>query len=120
EGERHEEKDDRLRSGVVASDHRGGEEHTGDDGELAGEGEGVAAAEESVGPEAAEDSTDGAAEGGQCDREASLEDRHVTRLHEVDGKPCDEEIGEGRDAELADVNSYEHSLLEQLRDARPG
>jgi hypothetical protein len=119
EGEGHEEHDKGLNVGVVAGDHGGREEHARDDRELAGEGEGVSAAEEDVGTEAAEDSADGSAKCGKGDGEASLEDRHVAGLNEVDGEPGDEEVGEGGDAELSDVDADEHSLLEELADAFP-
>ena len=120
EGERHEEHDDGLNVGEVAGYHGDGEKHASDDGHLAREGERVATAEEGVGEEAAQDAADRAAECGEGDGEASFEYGHVAGLNEVDGEPGDEEVGEGGDTELANVDADEHPLLEELGDAFPG
>ncbi len=89
-------------------------------GGLAGEGERAAGAEEGIGGDAAEDSADGAAEGGQGCGEAYLGDGHVTGLAEVLREPGDEKPGEGVDAELADVDSDQHAVAEEAGDGLPG
>jgi len=51
--------------------------------------------------------------------EAGLQDREPTFLHQVDREPGEEEIGQGVDAVLADIDAEHHAVGEQLADVVP-
>ena len=104
----------RLRVGVVAGDHRDREQHPGDDWRLAREGQRVAAPQQRVGADAAEHSADWSRTAPAAQPRSRLQNRHVPRLDQIDGKPGDEEVGQRVDAELADVDSHQHALAQQL------
>src|SRR5580658_3727344 len=74
----------------------------------------MAVTQQAVRTDATQHTSDGSAQGRKCHREASAQNRHVTRLHQVNREPRDEEVGERRNAELAEVDSDQHPLAEQL------
>ena len=84
-----------------------------------GEGERVAATQQSIRAHAAQHSSHGSAQRRKGDCDSSAQDRHMPRLHQVNRKPCDEEIRERRDAKLTEIDPDQHPLAEQLLFATP-
>ena len=76
--------------------------------------------EKLVGEHAAEDSAEASAKTRHRSGKSHLQDRHVTRLCQVDGKPCEEEPGQRGDAVLADVDADQHAMAQQHLDRGPG
>src|SRR5574338_93768 len=120
EGQGHHRDHEHVGLDVVAGDHAGGHQHADHDGGLAGNGQGVAALGEAVGQPAAGEAAQEARDGRQGGHEAGLEDGHASLLDQVDREPGEEEVGEGGDAVLADIDAQQHAVAQQFLDARPG
>src|SRR5271156_3925332 len=77
-------------------------------------------AQQPVGNYPAENSASSSAQRRQCRRKTHLHDRQVPRLGQIDGKPGEEKPGQRGNAVLAEVNTNQHAMTQQLLDRCPG
>src|SRR5580704_2720163 len=116
EGDREEQDDERRRGHVVVQDDDHREDQPGDDGGLASNARGYAAAQHPVRPGTADHGADQRAQVRDDGHDAGLEQGEMLLLDQVVGEPGQEEEQRRGVRELADQRS-EHALLaEELPD----
>src|SRR3979490_3130642 len=75
--------------------------------------------EQCVGEHASQDSADETANRRQRGYESSTQQGHATLLYQVDWEPGQEEIGQGGNAVLSNVDTHQHATAQQLPNMRP-
>ena len=93
-------------------------EEAGDDRDLARGGDADAAAEQPVGPRAAEHDADRRGDVGERRRRARLERRQSALLHEIRREPGEQEVERRHHGELAQSERPHLALAQQSRDLR--
>ena len=119
ERERHERDDDPVGRDIVAADDAHRQQHAADDRRLARKRQRMAAPDQRVGQIAAEYAAGESADRGQRCHQTRVQDRHAARLHEVDRKPRQEEVGQHVDAVLGEIDAEQHAVGQQLAHEKP-
>src|ERR1700677_3033919 len=73
-----------------------------------------------IGNYPAENPTCSSAQRGQCRRKAHLHDRQMPCLRQINGKPGEKKPSQRGDAVLAEVDTDQHAMTQQLLDRSPG